>query len=260
MKKEPKTIIVIPAEGDSVETEAVYVRRLKNYYNKEHHEQPNILVFEHDYTSENAQDVVLSTIFRVREFTEEYLATKKRRGEVEIHAQGGLGALVACEFLYYCPGRIDTVFMVGGAPCDAMTWVAKVFHQKLIYFWYAFRWLIPFFADDPNPTNDAAIEEIKVSSTTVMRTFPKVYRNQLAAIGEWHLPSDWQVPRGCKVYYVPNGETVRPKWWDNTYDDAKAKAFWVQRGVLLTERPGNNFSFYSLMPARELFKVMDKVR
>lgn len=249
------TIIVIPAEGDDPNTEVWYVQRLKRYYRKAHHQQVEVLVFEHDYTSKDHLDIFLSTIMQVRRFVEEHDFTG-----AEIHAQGGLGAFVAYEFLRYCPERIATVFMVGGAPSAAMTWVAKLFHRGLIHLWYYFRWLIPFFADDPNPENDEAITQIRASSTEVMRRNPCLYRNQLVLIGNWDLPKDWQVPMGCRVYFVPNGETVRPVWWDNTYNNIKAEELWREHGVLTTTRPGENFSFYSMMPARELFKVMDSVR
>lgn len=249
------TIIVIPAEGDAPETEEWYIQKLKRYYRKAHRQQVDVLVFEHDHTSEDHLDIFLSTVLQVRRFVEEHDFT-----EAEIHAQGGLGAFVACEFLHYCPERISTVFMVGGAPSGAMTGIAKAFHRVLVHVWYYLQWCFPFFADDPNPENDGIIAQIKASSTEVMRRNPQLYRNQLALIGGWNLPVDWQVPSGCKVYFVPNGETVRPKWWDNTYNNTKAEKLWREHGVLTTPRPGENFSFYSMMPAHELFRVMDSVR
>ena len=254
-RMESTTIIVIPAEGDSPDTETAYVKRLKRYYTKVHHRQLNVLVFEHDCVSKDRMDIFISTILRVRWFVQEHDLEN-----AEIHAQGGLGAFVAYEFLRYCPEKIATVFMVGGAPSDAMTWVAKLFHRGLIRLWYHFRWLIPFFADDPNPKNDETIERIKASSTEFMRAYPEVYRNQLLYIGEWCISDDWQALSTYKVYFVPNGKTVRPTWWDNTYNNERAKEVWARHGVQCTEAPGDNFSFYSLMPAQALFKIMDSVR
>lgn len=249
------TIIVIPAEGDSPETEIWYVKRLKRYYQKVHRKHLKVLVFEHDCKSRGRREIFTSTVLQVRRFVQEH-----QFENAEIHAQGGLGAFVAYEFLRYCPERIATVFMIGGAPSDAMTAVAKVFHCGLVHLWYHFRWLVPFFADDPNPKNDETIAKIKASSTEFMRTYPELYRNQLAHIGSWCILDEWQVLSTYKVYFIPNGKTVRPKWWDNTYNNEKAKEIWAEHGVLCTDEPGDNFSFYSLMPAQALFKVMDAVR
>lgn len=244
------TIIVIPAEGDAPETEIWYIQKLKAHYQK-----AEVLVFEHDYKGKEHLNVFLSTVLQVRRFVAEHYFT-----EAEIHAQGGLGALVAYEFLRYCPERIATVFMVGGAPSGAMTGIAKLFHRVIVRGWYHLQWFFPFFADDPNPENDEDIAQIKASSTEVMRRDPLLYRNQLILIGGWGLSEDWQVPAGCQVYFVPNGKTVRPIWWDNTYDSVRARELWREHGVLTTPQPGKNFSFYSMMPACELFEVMDNVR
>lgn len=248
-------VIVIPAEGDSKETEIWYIKALKSYYKKVHRKKLRILTFEHGLDREVENDIFLSTCLGVREFVQ-----KNEFRDAEIHAQGGLGARVAYEFLRCCPERIARVFMVGGAPCVAMTGLAKFFHRGFVRLWYRIRWIVPFFADDPNPENDETIAKIKASSTAVMRARPRMYRNQLLYIGYWNLPTDWRVPAGCKVFFVPNGETVRSKMRDNTYNDEKAKEIWLQHGALITRRPGGNFSFYSMMPARELFAVMDEVR
>lgn len=249
------TVIVIPAEGDSRETEIWYIKALKTYYKKVHKMTLEVLVFEHGLDGRYEDDVFTGTCLGVRDFAQRYAFRK-----AEIHAQGGLGACAAYEFLRYCPERISRVFMVGGAPCEAMTWVAKGFHLGFIRFWYRIRKIVPFFADDPNPENDETIAKIKDSSTKTMRARPKLYRNQLLCIGSWSPTKDWQVPKGCQVYFVPNGETVRPRLWDNTYDNQKAEEAWARHGVLATRRPGGYFSFYSMMPARELFAVMDEVR
>lgn len=248
-------VIVIPAEGDSKETEIWYIKALKSYYKKVHGMTLEVLVFEHGSDERYENDIFMSTCLGVRDFAQRHNFQK-----AEIHAQGGLGACVAYEFLRYCPERIARVFMVGGAPCEAMTWVATAFHLGFIRFWYRIRKIVPFFADDPNPTNDETIAKIKDLSTKVMRARPKMYRNQLLHIGQWSPLKVWRVPEECQVYFVPNGDTVRPRLWDNTYDNRKAEEAWARYGVLATRKPGGNFSFYSMMPARELFVVMDEVR
>ena len=243
------TIIVIPAEGDSEDTEYWYIKALKRRYKR-----ANVLVYQHDL-SEQTKNVFMGTCMGVRNFVQENNFQK-----AEIHAQGGLGAHVAYEFLRYCPEKISTVFMIGGAPCEAMTGAAKFFHRWFARAWYHAQWLVPFFADDPNPNDDEIIVKIKVSSTATMQENPIAYRNQLLYIGYWSPEKTWKVPTGCRVFYIPNGETVRSKLRDNTYDDQKAKDVWSQHGVLITRQPRNYFSFYSLMPAQELFTVMGEVR
>jgi len=261
-------IIVIPAEGDSPETEIWYIKALTEHYRRRTKKKPKVLTFAHNNSDEAVKlGVALSTQLRVREFIE-----KNDFEEAEIHAQGGLGAYVAYEFLRYLEiqdapdhyGRrinLTGVFLIGGAPCDSMTTVAKIFHRTFVRLWYHVRWLVPFFADDPpNPTCQNEVAKIRASSTRVMQDNPELYRDQLAFIGSWQIPSGWQLLDGCRVWYVPNGETLRSKLWDNTYDDAKACAFWLKCGASVTRQPGGNFSFYSMMPARELFTVMDEVR
>lgn len=259
MRKESRTIIVIPAEGDSAETESWYVNWLKahlQYIWKQY--ATRVLIYEHEMDEPlKHYDVMVSTLAQVRKFVNE-----NEFRQAEIHAQGGLGAYVAYEFLQYCPEKIARVFMIGGAPCDAMTGLAKFFHRYFIRAWYHMRGIIPFYADDPNPMKDETIVKIKASSTSVMRKHPEIYREQLQFIGQWRIPRSWKVPDDCLVLFVPNGKTTSwwRKWWDNTYDDQKAKAIWLRHGALITRQPGENFSFYSLMPARALFAVMDEVR
>lgn len=268
MKEQVKpTIIIIPAEGDSAETEIWYIKSLKRHYKIARRKQPEILVFEHDNSDAAMKlGVAVSTQLKVYEFIREHSFEI-----AEIHAQGGLGAFVACEFLRYYAmqddpeyfGRriaLSNVFLIGGAPSEAMTPIARWFHRSFVKFWYYIRWAVPFFADDPpNPECDEEITKIRVSSTRVMQANPKLYRDQLLCIGEWRIANGWQVPDGVNVWYVPNGETLRPKLWDNTYDDAKARACWQEHGVQVTARPGRHFSFYSMMPAYALFEVMAKV-
>lgn len=165
MKKESRTIIVIVAEGDSAETARSYVNWLKRHlkYAWKRYEL-RVLVYEHELgVTCDHYDVMVSTIAQIRKFV-----SMHDFHEAEIHAQGGLGAYVAYEMLCYCPERIATIFMIGGAPCDAMTGLAKYFHHWHIRLWYHIRGIIPFFADDPNPTGDETIAEIKASSTRVM--------------------------------------------------------------------------------------------
>ncbi len=248
-----QTIIVIPAEGDAPETEERYVEALKRHFEEKRKQAVRVLVFRH--RTEDTCSVMASTKIEISDFLWRFDFEK-----AEIHAQGGLGAYVACEFLRVCPERIARVFMVGGAPCDAMTGIAKFFHRKFVRFWYRIQWAVPFFADDPNPEKDAIIEAIKVSSTATMQRNPELYREQLLLLGRWRLPEDWQAPEGCEVFFVPNGEAVRLKWWDNTYNDQKARVVWRKHGARITAQPGRHFSFYSMMPAEALFEVMDEVR
>lgn len=265
------TILVIPAEGDSAETEQAYVNELKRYYG----EDLEVIIFDYGQNP------------NVKENIRQQILKYERRynfRDLEIHAQGGLGAYVACQMVMLWNfdeerRRIKRVFFVGGAPSSAMTWVAKLFHHYFAYLWYLLP--IPFFADDPNPHNDPVIDQIRASSTQVMRANPKLYRNQLAFIGNWGKDPvalefmEWDLSKYiqalaqkssdlvgdyCECYFVPNGETVRPKWWDNTYDQAKAAAVWEKNGVKAISQPKNNFSFYSMMPAEALFKVMNEVR
>lgn len=176
----------------------------------------------------------------------------------EIHAQAGLGASIAYRMLILRPDLARRVFFIGGAPSDAMTGIAKIFHRYISRLWYFSR--VPFFADDPNPHHDPVIDQIRASSTATMREHPLRYRNQLLHIGTWTLSPNWQLPETCTAYFIPNGETVRPKWWDNSFNNTRASKIWGQHGVPTTRRPGGNFSLYSMMPAEELFQVMDEVR
>ncbi len=244
------TIIIIPAEGDSADTEQWYIKALTEHY-KSQDKDVEILVFEpcDFYHEPRLITQQIRTFFR--EHNIHY---------AEIHAQGGLGASVACRMinLFSQATIIDRVFFIGGAPSDAMTYIAKLFHRYFSRLWYLSR--IPFFADDPNPHRDPIIQQIRASSTATMRRNPRLYCDQLVHIGTWELPKDWRPPKSCKVYFVPNGETVRPEWWDNSYNNSHARKIWATHGVKSTLPPGGNFSFYSLMPATELFKVLDKVR
>ena len=131
----------------------------------------------------------------------------------------------------------------------------RVFHTHLSRLWYFSK--IPFFADDPNPYNDEVIAAIKQSSTDCMRKDPLLYCNQLGLIGKW-------IPEKCleniEAYFIPNGDSLRPDWWDNSYDNKKAVQIWAHYGVKSLPKPSGGFSFYSLMPSKELFKVLDSVR
>ena len=243
------TIIIIPAEGDSVETEQWYINALVDHY-RQQGKILNILVFKHAGT--NCDHKALTR--RIKDF----FAVHNIVGRAEVHAQGGLGASVAYRMLILHPKTISRVFFIGGAPSNAMTGLAKLFHRHLSRLWYFSR--IPFFADDPNPHHDPVIAQIRASSTATMRANPLRYRNQLIHIGTWRLSPNWQLPAFCEAYFVPNGETVRPSWWDNSFNNDLAAKIWSQHGVGSTRRPGGNFSFYSMMPATELFRVMDEVR
>lgn len=245
------TILVIPAEGDSPDTERVYVNKLAKYYRSRDCEA-RIIVFNHNVEE---LDIATSTDATIK-------AMMNQRGfcKLEIHAQGGLGAFVAYRILRLAPERVKRVFFIGGAPSAAMTEAAKFFHQRFIKFWY---WLhkhriVRFFADDPNPHNDPDVAEIKQSSTEFMRAYPELFRNQILLIGEWMPDTFWKAP--CEAYFVPNGQTKRNPTRDNTYDYASAASIWYKFGVIATRAPGGFFSFYTMMPAEELFTVMDEYR
>lgn len=264
------TILVIPAEGDSPATEQWYIQKLKQHYGQ----GTKVLVFDYGQDPDAEGSIQRKIIECAKDYNFQNL---------EIHAQGGLGAYTACQMYYHwdfgkAHKRIKRIFFIGGAPSSAMTWPAKLFHRYFAYLWYILP--IPFFADDPNPHHDPIIDRIRRSSTQVMQSNPKLYRNQLALIGKWGKDSiaikfdrrefqEWiqvfehkhsHVHDSCKFYFVPNGETVRPKWWDNTYSPQKAIKVWAKNGVQTISQPSNNFSFYSMMPAESLFKVMDEVR
>lgn len=243
-----KTVLVIPAEGDSVETMQWYIKKLCGF----HGDKIRVLVFDNkvvpDRNWRNLGEIMQQ---KVETFAYGYF---KKDTKVEIHAQGGFGAYVAYLFMSSYSSLISSVFFVGGAPSPAMTPIAKFFHKFFVKIWYYAP--IPFFADDPNPMNDPDIRRIKQSSTKFMRENALLYRNQLLWIGHWTLPEKWRAL--CPAYFVPNGDTVRPKWWDNTYSEEKAMLIWKNHWVGATEKPGNYFSFYSMMPAEELFAVMQK--
>ena len=139
-----------------------------------------------------------------------------------------------------------------------MTPIAKIFHRYISRLWRFSR--APFFADDPNPTHNETIAKIRQSSTEFMRRYPDFYCAQLVHIGRWNPDPGWTMPKSCKGYFVPNGDTVRPKWWDNTYNNKAAKKEWHKHGVYSTDKPGGFFSFYSMMPSEELHLIMDSVR
>lgn len=244
-----ETILVIPAEGDSPKTEQWYIRRLERSCDHE----VRILTFDNKVEpSKDWHDLGEKMRRKVDRFLENY--PDEIYGKMEIHAQGGFGAYIATLFMERSK-LVSRVFFIGGAPCSAMTWIAKFFHRYFVRIWY--RLPIPFFADDPNPTKSLEIELIKASSTGFMRKNPLLYQSQLLWIGHWGLPEEWKAP--CPAYFVPNGDVAwRPKWWDNTYDDKKARRNWVKHGVATTRKPGEHFSFYSMMPAEEFFAIREE--
>ncbi len=234
------SILIIPAEGDSVETESWYAKDVSCHY-----DTSQVQIFQYNGNR--------SVIDGIRESVADFF--DQHEGKFEIHAQGGFGAAVAYEMALYRPSQIARIFFIGGAPCTAMRFIQRVFHRYLSHLWHISK--IPFFADDPNPHNDEVIAAIKQSSTDCMRKDPLLYCNQLGLIGRW-------VPEKCleniEAYFIPNGDSLRPDWWDNSYDNKKAAQIWAHYGVKSLPKPSGGFSFYSLMPSRELFKVLDSVR
>lgn len=234
------SILIIPAEGDSVDTESWYATDISRHYGTN-----QVQIFQYNGNK--------SIINGIQESIADFF--NQHDEKFEIHAQGGFGAAVAYEMALYRPDQIERIFFIGGAPCTAMRLIQKVFHKYLSRLWYFSK--IPFFADDPNPSNDEVIAAIKQSSTACMRADPLLYCNQLRLIGEWK-------PKKClddiEAYFIPNGNSLRPDWWDNSYDNKKAAQIWESYGVKTLPKPSGGFSFYSLMPSEELFKVLDTVR
>lgn len=233
-------ILIIPAEGDSVETESWYAKDISRHYGTN-----QVQIFQYNGNKSITRGIQESVADFFNQHEEKF----------EIHAQGGFGAAVAYEMAMYRPSQIERIFFIGGAPCTAMRFIQRVFHRYLSHLWYISK--IPFFADDPNPNNNEVIAAIKKSSTACMRADPLLYCNQLRLIGEWK-------PKKClkniEAYFIPNGDSLRPDWWDNSYDNKKAAQIWESYGVKPLPKPGGGFSFYSLMPSEELFKVLDTVR
>ena len=230
-------ILIIPAEGDSVDTESWYVNDVSCHYATN-----QVQIFQYNGNR--------SVIDGIRESVAD-----KHEGKFEIHAQGGFGAAVAYEMALYRPSQIARIFFIGGAPCTAMRFIQRVFHTHLSRLWYFSK--IPFFADDPNPHNDEVIAAIKQSSTDCMRKDPLLYCNQLGLIGRWEPEKRLE---NIEAYFISNGDSLRPDWWDNSYDNKKAVQIWAHYGVKSLPKPSGGFSFYSLMPSKELFKVLDSVR
>lgn len=233
-------ILIIPAEGDSVETESWYAKDVSYHYGTS-----QVQIFQYNGNKSITRGIQESVADFFNQHEEKF----------EIHAQGGFGAAVAYEMAMYRPSQIERIFFIGGAPCTAMRFIQKIFHKYLSRLWYFNK--IPFFADDPNPSNDEVIAAIKQSSTDCMRADPLLYCNQLRLIGDWE-------PKKClkniEAYFIPNGDSPRPDWWDNSYDNKKAAKIWESYGVKPLPKPGGGFSFYSLMPSEELFKVLDTAK
>lgn len=256
-------ILIIPAEGDSAMTERWYAEDLKAHY-----PDANIVILlfgqyvgkplsRHDLKKYSlfGNRVNVSMRLYVSDAIHEFFL-KTNMDRFEIHAQGGFGAYVAQMILEKFPERVKRVFLLGGAPSDAMGWHQKLFHRHISRFWYFSK--IPFFADDPNPYHDEKIAKIRDSSTAAMRGNPELYRDQLVHLGTWRLDDGWKTDK--EVYFVPNGKTVRASWLDNSYNNKKAAKIWKSHNVKVTRQPSKNWSFYSLMPSEALFEVMDEVR
>lgn len=233
-------IVVIPDGGDWPSTERWYADEVCRHYG----EYP--LIFEYEDGKTIARGIQRS----INRFL------KKNLGTFELHAQGGFGAMVAWEMAKCAPERIERIFFIGGAPSEAMGWLQGLFHRHISRLWYISP--IPFFADDPNPNNDPKIAAIKKSSTECMRKNPRLYMRQLVAIGWWN--PDSVLDSRVEAYFIPNGKSHRPGWWDNSVNNVLAAKIWPRYGVKPLRRPEGGFSFYSLMPAEELFAVMDSVR
>lgn len=248
-------VLVIPAEGDSAETELWYLQGLQNYYSQNGQSAPIVHVYRDTSTATNLAEVRRS----IRNFFQNFDSELGYKAiGLEVHAQGGYGAIVLYIMAIDYPDRINYGFFIGGAPGNTMTPIAKVFHTVIARLWYWSH--IPFFADDPNPHRATVVESIRASSTRTMNQDRRKYCRQLNLLAKWRIQDSVHFGWKPQLFFVPNGLTVRPTWWDNTYDDEKARAEWVKHGVTVTNRPKSYFSFYSLYPWDELFKVMDEAR
>ena len=245
-------LIIIPAEGDSPETAAFYAQEAHHHYPQ----FETIQIFDHTtipYWPICGRNLELDEKIQI-------LSQLYYDQPIEVHAQGGLGAAIACRLFRL--GHFDlacsSCFFIGGAPCETMSLPAKFFHRIFATIWY---WSpFPYFADDPNPTKNPTIQSIKQLSTAAMRHDPRRYRDQLYYISHWRPVVPEVIALPPYSWFVPNGEPPAPKWWHNTYQNDRAKAVWAELGIRSTPQPQHGFSFYSLIPATDLFIVMDAVR
>lgn len=120
-------ILIIPAEGDSVETESWYAKDVSCHY-----DTSQVQIFQYNGNR--------SVIDGIRESVADFF--DEHEGKFEIHAQGGFGAAVAYEMALYRPSQIARIFFIGGAPCTAMRFIQRVFHRYLSHLWYISK--IPF--------------------------------------------------------------------------------------------------------------------
>lgn len=256
------TILVIPAEGDSPDTEQWYVKKLKKRYG----EGLNVIVFEPSQNPNICQGIHESVDRFLRSYgqSEQTISQNQKKSKVqklEIHAQAGLGSFIAFTMFNHplSSNYIERIFFIGGAPKQAMTKSAFVFHRYFSWIWYFLP--IPFFADDPNPTKSFEVDCIRKSSTAWMRLHPKLYRNQLRQLSYWELSKDWyRWATDLDCCFIPNGISQRLALRDQTYNNNKAIRIWSERGVRIAKQPGDNFSMYNLSPADALFDVMDHER
>ncbi len=256
------TILVIPSEGNSPDTEQWYIKKLKERYGKE----LNVIVFEPSQNPNICQGVHESVDHFLRSYGQSWPATSQNHKEskiqkLEIHAQAGIGSFTAFT-LYNHPlahAYIERIFFIGGAPRQAMTKPAFLLHRYLSWIWYFSP--IPFFAGNLNPTRSFEMECIRKRSTTCMRQHPRLYRNQLVHLSNWTLPKDWyRWATDPDCFFVPNGASERSFRLDRTYDNERAIEIWSDHGVMITKPPEDNFSMYNLSPANALFDVMDHER
>lgn len=98
-------ILIIPAEGDSVDTESWYANDVSCHYATN-----QVQIFQYNGNR--------SVTDGIRESVADFF--DQHEGKFEIHAQGGFGAAVAYEMALYRPSQIVRIFFIGGAPCTAM--------------------------------------------------------------------------------------------------------------------------------------------
>lgn len=90
-------ILIIPAEGDSVETETWYKKDVQHHYGA----KTCVLDIQPDLNISRGVDASIKKFFC------------NHHGSFEIHAQGGFGAYVAYRILCLFPNNIARVFLSG---------------------------------------------------------------------------------------------------------------------------------------------------
>lgn len=248
----PPRIVVIPGGIQFMLAAQIYLERLVEHYLA----QGIILdrsIFEYEL---DCTDLDSSIDAKVKQLSEQ-----PDFSGVEIHAQGGLGALVAYRLLQAAPTKIRHVFFIGSAPADALTNRAKKFYyqwSKLACYLeqkgYA-RTAVSF----PNYDDTTAAQDINEYAERMARERPELYRQEKQLICQWNPDALWRLPDG-KAFYVPNNFTPAKWYQTEMYDYASAVSLWYKHGVDTMRLTDSYFCSRLLMPTSELFAEMDQYR